>query len=290
LVCPTATVKLWKPDFRKKSGFLIMDKRTLRRALSNVPLGGLHYFEQTSSTNDMALAWAAAGAPDLALVYAEEQTAGRGRGSRSWFTPPNAALAFSLVLRPLPGEQQSIPLFSALGALAVSEVLAAQGLHPKIKWPNDVLLNRRKVCGVLAESIWTGDKVDSIVLGIGVNIKPESVPPADQLNFPATCLETEATLQDPQDINRAFDRLALLRQILQAIFKWRDLLETDIFINAWESHLAFCGEQVEIWREGQDVLLGQLDGLERDGSLRLCSPQGGVFTIQFGEVHLRPVV
>ena len=80
-----------------------MDERTLRKALSNIPLGGLRYFEQTGSTNDVALAWAAAGAPDLALVVAEEQTAGRGRGSHSWFTPPGAALAFSLVIRPLPG-------------------------------------------------------------------------------------------------------------------------------------------------------------------------------------------
>ena len=267
-----------------------MDEYTLRETLSDLPLSGVRFFNQIGSTNDMALAWAAADAPDLALVYAEEQTAGRGRGSHNWFTPARAALAFSLVLRPLPGEQQSIPLFSALGALAVSEVLAAQGLHPEIKWPNDVLLNRRKVCGVLAESIWTGDKVDSIVLGIGINIKPDSVPPADQLNFPATCLEAEAILQDPQNMSRAFDRLALLRQTLQAIFHWRSLLETDVFIHAWESLLAFCGEQVEIWREGQGVSLGQLDGLERDGSLRLYSPQGKVFTIQFGEVHLRPVV
>jgi BirA family biotin operon repressor/biotin-[acetyl-CoA-carboxylase] ligase len=267
-----------------------MDEHSLHETLSDLPLGGVRFFNRIGSTNDVALTWAAADAPDLALVYAEEQTAGRGRGSHSWFTPPNAALAFSLVVRPLPGEQKSIPLFSALGALAVSDVLAAQGLRSEIKWPNDVLLNRRKVCGVLAESIWTGDKVDSIVLGIGVNIKPESVPPLDQLNFPATCLEAEAALQDPQKPKRTFDRFALLRQIVQALLYWRGLLETDVFIHAWENHLAFCGEQVEVWMDGQEAMLGELEGLERDGSLRLCSPQGRVFTIQSGEVHLRPVV
>src|SRR5512136_580176 len=104
-----------------------MDERTLRKTLSNIPLGGLRYFEQTGSTNDMALAWAADGAPDLAMVYAEQQTAGRGRGSRRWFTPAGAALAFSLIIRPYPVEEQSIPLFSALGALAVCEALAAHG-------------------------------------------------------------------------------------------------------------------------------------------------------------------
>jgi len=265
-----------------------MDERTLRKALSNLPLGGLRYFRQTGSTNDVALAWAAAGSPDLALVVADEQTAGRGRGIHQWFSPPGAALAFSLVIRPIPAEQTLIPLFSALGALAVCEVLSALGLQPEIKWPNDVLLNRRKVCGILAESVWTGEKADSLILGLGLNIKPEAVPSPDQLNYPATCLEAELT---PSQLKvQVFEREALLRQILQAVLHWRDLVGTNVFMQSWETRLAFRREQVEIWTEGQAARKGQLDGLEQDGSLRLLSPQGQVFTVRFGEVHLRPVV
>lgn len=267
-----------------------MEEYTLRKTLSDLPLGGVRFFYRTSSTNDVALAWAAAGAPDQALVYADEQTAGRGRGSHSWFTPPGAALAFSLVFRPLPSERQSIPLFSALGALAVCEILDAQGLNPEIKWPNDVLLGHRKVCGILAESVWTGEHVDSLVLGIGINIKSGSVPPPEQLDFPATCLDTEVVHQKLLNITQTFDRLVLLRQILQAILQWRGRIGTDSLIRAWESHLAFRGEQVEVWEEGKAAKPGELEGLERDGSLRLRSPQGNVFTVQFGEVHLRPVV
>ncbi|MGB8214168.1 MAG: biotin--[acetyl-CoA-carboxylase] ligase [Anaerolineales bacterium] len=265
-----------------------MNEHTLRRALSDTPLGSLRYFEQTGSTNDVALAWAADGAPDWALVYAEEQTAGRGRGSRRWFTPPGAALAFSLVLRPLSGEQPSASRFSALGALAVCEALAAQGLQPEIKWPNDVLLNRRKVCGILVESVWTGERLDSIVLGIGVNIKPEAVPPPDQLNFPATCLETE--LSHPRHTIQTFERARLLQQILQAGQDWRGLVGSDTFLHAWGNRLAFRGEQVEIWADGLAARIGRVDGLEKDGSLRLLSPQGQAFTVLWGEVHLRPVV
>jgi BirA family biotin operon repressor/biotin-[acetyl-CoA-carboxylase] ligase len=267
-----------------------MDEYTLQETLSDLPLGGVRFFNRTGSTNDVALAWAAAGAPDLALVYAEEQTAGRGRGNRRWFTPPGAALAFSLVLRPLPSEEQCVALFSALGALAVCEVVAALGLSPQIKWPNDVLLNRRKVCGILAESVWTGEKVDSIVVGIGVNIKAEAIPPPEQLNFPATYLEAELTLQKPKDVISTSDRPALLRGILQAMIYWRGLMATDVFRHAWESRLAFRGEQVEVWSLGQAVGVGQVDGLEEDGSLRLRSLQGEIFKIPFGEIHLRPVV
>jgi BirA family biotin operon repressor/biotin-[acetyl-CoA-carboxylase] ligase len=259
-----------------------MDELTLRKTLSELPLGGLRYFEQTGSTNDDALAWAADGAPDLALVCAEQQTAGRGRGDRRWFTPPGAALAFSLVLRPSPGEGQSVPLFSGLGALAVCEALGMRGLHPEIKWPNDVLLNRRKVCGILAEAVWMGEKADCFVLGIGVNAKPEAVPPSDQLIFPATCVEAE--------MGKSVDRLTLLRDVLQSLLHWRGLMAKADFPAAWENHLAFRGEQVEIWTEAVPARTGTIEGLERDGSLRLRSLDGQIFTLQFGEVHLRPVL
>ncbi len=264
-----------------------MDERNLRKALSGIPLCGLRYFEQAGSTNDIALAWAAAGAPDLALVYAEEQTAGRGRGSRRWFTPAGAALAFSLVMRPMPGLEPSIPLFSALGALAMCEVLGKLGLQPQIKWPNDVLLNRHKVCGILAESVWLGEKVESIVLGVGFNIKPEFVPPPDQLNFPATCLEDE--LPPPRHPIQSRERAELLAQILQSVLAWRSLVSTGTFLQAVEGLLAFRGEMVEIWTDGQVINSGRLDGLEQDGSLRLLSSQGQAFSVRFGEVHLSPV-
>ena len=259
-----------------------MDERSLRKTLSGFPLGGLRTFEQAGSTNDAALAWASEGAADWSLVYAEEQTSGRGRGGRRWFTPPEAALAFSLVLRPLPGEEQSVPLFSGLGAVAVCEALEMRGLQPGIKWPNDVLLNRRKVCGILAETVWLGDKVDSIVLGIGVNVRPEAVPSSGRLNFPATSVEAE--------MGRSVDRLVLLKDILQALLRWRGLMLKARFRSAWENRLAFCGEQVEIRAEGVPSRTGLVEGLERDGSLRLRSRDGQAFTVQFGEVHLRPVL
>jgi BirA family transcriptional regulator, biotin operon repressor / biotin---[acetyl-CoA-carboxylase] ligase len=259
-----------------------MDERTLRQTLSKLPLDGLRYFDRTGSTNDMALAWANEGASDLALVYAEEQTSGRGRGGRHWFTPPGTALAFSIVLRPLPGEEGSVTLFSGLGALAVCDALERRGLHPEIKWPNDVLLNGCKVCGILTEAAWMGEKAASIVLGIGVNVKPGAVPPPEMINFPATSIETE--------IGKNLDRTELLSDILRAMLYWRSLLSNDVFSNAWEKHLAFRGQLVEIQTEGFPSRTGQVDGLEPDGSLRLHAQDGQIFTVQYGEVHLRPVL
>ena len=149
-----------------------MNARALRRILSDLPLGGVRYYPQISSTNDAALAWAAEGAADLALVIADEQTAGRGRVGRSWITPAGAALACSLVLRPAVEEGESIALYSALGALAVVSALEEKyGLNPEIKWPNDVLVRGRKLCGILAETVWLGSQAESVVLGIGLNVR-----------------------------------------------------------------------------------------------------------------------
>ena len=123
----------------------------LQSILTGLPLGGLRYFDSIGSTNDEALAWARAGAPDYSLVVADTQTAGRGRLQRRWVTNPGAALAFSLVLWPAPQERQCLPRFSPLGAVAVRQALAVVfGLPAEIKWPNDVLLGRCKVAGVLA--------------------------------------------------------------------------------------------------------------------------------------------
>jgi BirA family biotin operon repressor/biotin-[acetyl-CoA-carboxylase] ligase len=259
-----------------------MNEHELRKALADLPLGGLRYYERTGSTNDVALAWATEAAPDLTLVCADEQTAGRGRGRRRWFTPPGAALAFSLVLRPLPGEEDSLPRFSGLGALAVTDVLAGMDLDAEVKWPNDILLGRRKVCGILAEAVWIGNQPDAVVLGIGLNILPAAVPPEAYLSFPATSLEAELHL--------GVDRLDLLRRVLLALLAWRPRLTSEAFLYAWEERLAFRGEQVEVTVEGGQATRGTVEGLDRDGSLRLRSADGKVNSLQFGEVHLRPVV
>jgi len=259
-----------------------MDENEIRKALSDLPLRGLKFFAQTGSTNEDAKAWAGGGASDSSLVYAEEQTRGRGRRDRKWSTPPGCALAFSLVIRPREEEVPSLPLFSALGALSVCEALGAMGLHPEIKWPNDVLLGGRKFCGVLAEAIWLNQMVECVILGVGVNVTAGSVPSQKGLTYPATCLEEEA--------GRSTDRLSLLHEILVAYLYWRPMFASSFFLSAWEQRLAFRGQQVEIRVEGGKSRTGRLEGLNPDGSLRLRSGNGRKIAVQFGEVHLRPLV
>ena len=257
-------------------------ERELSTALRDIPLGGLRFFESTGSTNDQALVWAASGAPDLALVLADEQTSGRGRLGRNWFTPPGAALAFSLILRPNTQERQYPGRFAGLGALALTEALNERGVTAEIKWPNDVLIRRKKTAGILIETVWMGDEIDSLVLGMGVNIAPESVPPAEGLNFPATCVQAEGLPDLP--------RFELLKELLSQLLSLRRGLAEDEFMQRWQEQLAFRGENVQVWQDAsRPPLVAQLLGLETDGSLRVLTANGEPRSIHYGEVHLRPI-
>lgn len=278
-----------------------MDQRSLEDLLADLPLGSVRYFGQVGSTNDVAIRWASAGAADLSLVVADEQIAGRGRLNQRWFTPPGAGLAFSLVLRPenlpieitndaAPEKQHTvITRLTALGALAVCETLN-QALPPmlpaQIKWPNDVIATRRKLAGVLVETQWYGSQLESAIVGIGVNVTPQAVPPQDVLSFPATCVEDV--------IGSTIDRWALLAELLANFLHWKQRLTAEEFMHAWLGRLAFRGEWVivltdtEAAEETLPVREGQVTRLDPDGSLRLRLRSGEIVSIRVGEIRLRP--
>jgi BirA family transcriptional regulator, biotin operon repressor / biotin---[acetyl-CoA-carboxylase] ligase len=272
-------------------------------AVHNLAIGPIRYYEQIDSTNTEAVRWVETGCPDLALVVANEQTAGRGRAGRQWITPAGAALAFSLVLRPdrrqpelsWSNSPESLPRVTALGALAVSGALHSRhDLPAQIKWPNDVLYSGRKLCGVLAEAHWHGNELAAIILGIGINIKPASVPSSDELRFPATCVEwaLEESCQATKPVNRS----ELLQAVLVELLNWRSRVASPEFIRAWESRLAFRNQWVLVSETGNQAgtisnsdVEGQILGLEADGQLRLRNRSGQILTLRSGELRLRPL-
>jgi len=259
-----------------------MNENSLKKKLSKLDIGGLRYFDSIGSTNDEALTWAAEGAPDFALVVADTQTAGRGRLQRRWVTHAGAALALSLVLRPTPQESQCLTRFSPLGAVAVRQALAEKfGLSAEIKWPNDVLLGRRKTAGVLAETSWEGPGLPAVVLGIGVNIAPSAVPPPAGLNFPATCVESA--------LGGPVERWEVLRAILEGLLAWRAQMCWPAFLAEWQAHLAFRGEWVRIGASGGADLIGKVQDINHDGSLRLLDQNGNELSVSVGDVHLRTI-
>lgn len=256
-----------------------MFETEVRAALRDLPLGGLRVFQSIGSTNDEGLAWASEGAADGSLVVADEQTSGRGRSGRPWYTPPSAALALSFVLRASEEAGAQAGRLAGLGALALTEACAGLGLSSNIKWPNDILVRDRKVGGVLVESAWEGNVLGASIVGIGLNVLRASVPPPGEVLFPATCLEAE--------IGRPVDRMPVLRAVVSAFLRWREKLAGSEFLRTWESRLSFVGGSVVLTRDGQVPLTGTLAGLESDGGLRLRVGDQTV-VVRVGELHLRP--
>lgn len=266
-----------------------MDQHILERELAGLHLAEIRYFESLDSTNETAVEWALDGAEDYSLVIANQQEKGKGRVGRRWITIPGAALAFSLLIRPRPQERiqpaSVIPRFTGLGAVGVCQTLQTHyGLTAKIKWPNDILVNQRKICGVLAEAQWVGDRLTAVILGVGINIASNAVPRDFVLNFPATSLEAES--DGPQD------RMAVLRHILGEIKRWRLELMDEKFLRTWEASLAYLGEWVQLTtptaKGTADSILaeGTIIGLAHDGALRLLTQTGEEQTFRSGEFQI----
>jgi BirA family biotin operon repressor/biotin-[acetyl-CoA-carboxylase] ligase len=261
-----------------------MQQDEFEKAIAGLPLEKSAFFASVGSTNDVVAEWARGGARGLCIAAADEQTRGRGRGGRRWFTPAGSALAFSLLLDLAAGfDPATLGRVSGLGALAVCEALEdLYRLNPQIKWPNDVLLAGKKVCGVLPEAHWSGERLQALILGIGINVASNSAPPQETLNFPATCIENV--------LGKEVSAADLLRAVLQRLLARKDSLNTPPFLTAWQTRLAYIGEQVAIEGGDGQSLEAELVGLTGDGGLKLKLPNQEVRVFQAGEIQVRPVV
>ena len=262
-----------------ESEFLLNTEKDISHFLEPLQLGAWQYHPVVGSTSDIALDWAKAGAPDWGLVIADQQTKGRGRNERHWVTRQGTGLAFSLVLLAQPNERMMLTRFTALAALGLIRALSGLGLKAQIKWPNDVLLGGKKVAGVLVETEWWEDELEALVVGMGVNVKPQAVPPADILRYPATSVED--ALGDP------IDRWELLASILKVMIDLRPFLTHPDFVMLWNAHLAFRGEVVPILFPDDVLKEMEILGVTDNGRLALLDEWGEKVIIAAGEIRMQ---
>lgn len=261
-----------------------MDISLWKERLADLPLGDIHLYTEVDSTNLAAVEKIKAGAPPFSIVVADSQTEGKGRLGRTWVTRAGKALALSWILYPEPGRLQpeTLGMVSGLAPVALAEVLReVYGLKAEIKWPNDVLVDGKKAAGVLVDVRWNGCAVTDVVLGIGVNVASGSVPPPDELKFPATSLEEAA--------GEEISRLDLLIQTMESLLKWYSRLMEPSFIQTWDAMLAFKGQQVRLTTERGVQGEGKVVGISDDGSLMLISETGQKTEYHSGEIQLRLV-
>jgi len=256
-----------------------------RRGVFGAPL---FYFPTIGSTNDVASRLASGGAPEGTTVAAEAQTSGRGRLGRTWFSPQGAGLYVSLVIRPdvggraglggAPSAASGLPAVVTLAAgVALAEAIRdATGLQAEIKWPNDLVVERRKLAGILAEASAQGAELDYVILGFGVNIRPVTYPP--DVAPRATSIEGE--------LGRTIDRGLLFARALENLSAGREALRSgDIggVLGRWRRMSpSAAGARVE-WRAPGGTVRGRTAGLDSDGAL-LVERDGRLERVVAGEV------
>lgn len=225
------------------------------------------YFPRVASTNDLARSWLMDGAPEFAVVVADEQYSGRGRSRREWRTPPDAALALSIILSP-PAEQ--IARVNMIGAIGVYDLAAQVGCSDiGIKWPNDVQVQGRKISGILVENVWMREELCGVVLGIGVNVRVDF----SQTDLRGKAISLEAV------VGRRLERAELIRMLLERIEHWYRRIDSDDVHDTWRRRLNMLGKPVVA--EG---ICGRALDVTPDGALLIKDNQGDLREIFAGDV------
>jgi BirA family biotin operon repressor/biotin-[acetyl-CoA-carboxylase] ligase len=234
------------------------------------------------STNDRAAALGRAGAPEGQIVLADAQTGGRGRLGRSWHSPPGQSLYLSLLLRPT-FTPATLPPLTLLAGVAVAEALAALGLAPVLKWPNDVLLAERgglrKVAGILTEMATERERIRHVVVGIGLNVNTPDFPP--ELAERATSLLLAT--------GRPHDRAGVAASLLNALEPAYDELMSEGGATCLARFRARAGlpRPCRVERDGR-VLTGTAVDVDTDGALLLRDGDGVLHRVVSGEIAALP--
>ncbi len=242
----------------------------------------LVFLEQVDSTNTRAKQLAEAGAPDGTLIVADAQSAAKGRRGRSWLAPSGTGLWFSLLLRPQI-EPEHAAMMTLVAAMAVEKgIRDTTGIEGKIKWPNDVVVDGKKVCGILTEMSADMDSVNHVVVGIGINVNIREFP--EELQDKATSL----LLVSGQAVKRA----SLLNAVLLA---WEEYYEKylrtenlSLLAEEYNGKLAGLHGMVQVLAP-KGAYTGISHGINRQGELLVEREDGTVTEVMSGEVSVRGI-
>jgi len=234
-------------------------------------------FDSLESTNTEAANQAKRGGGEGLCILAANQTAGRGRHGRSWISQTGAGLYLSIVLRPKI-ETRFLPLITLMSAVAVYETLSEFDLSPDIKWANDVHVNGKKICGILAETCETNVGL-AVIIGIGINLKTSNFPP--QLTETATSIEAET--------GKTPDAEKLLQTVTRFFAFFYNMLNSadgaEQISRQWSRRSSYdYGKQVSVAMENETIF-GTTRGIEADGALRIETAEGEIKIVRAGDVE-----
>ena len=253
-----------------------LSSASITRGLSTGFIGqSVFYYPRLPSTMDTARLEARRSAPEGTVIIAGEQTEGRGRQQRAWFSP-SGNIAMSIVLYP---EIASLPYLVMIASLAVTHSIESiTGLHTQIKWPNDILIEGKKVGGILIENEVKGNRVVYSLVGVGINVELRA---ADIAGIPT------ATTSIKAELDRRIMRTSLIKSLLTEFERLYLLLPAGKPVyRAWRDRLWTLGKAVEV-TSGDDILDGVAESVDEDGALMLRCTDGTLMKCVAGDVSLR---
>jgi len=240
----------------------------------------LYYYPEIGSTNDEAYRLGLEGAPEGTVVIADMQTKGKGRLQRVWHSPAGINLYTSIILRPQI-KTAAAPQISLVAGVAVTELLGqfCPG-RVELKWPNDVLINGKKICGILAQMKTEADQIDFVVVGIGMNVNIR------QDQFPADITDIATSLW--AETGREISREDLIISLYEIFAKWYKKLLQDGFASIkerWLHYAAMIGRNVQI-SYFNETLTGKALGIDDSGALILFDSHGKTINITAGDATI----
>lgn len=257
------------------------NQEILKKSLAGKLFGyNLYYYTETGSTNDEAYSLGIGGAPEWTVVIADNQKKGKGRMQRTWYSPPGSNIYTSVILRPRiqSSKASQIPI---VAGLAVAKTLKNYCPHKiSIKWPNDVLIDGRKVCGILTQIKLSGKGVDFIVLGIGINVNIG----CDQ--FPTDIQEIATSLS--VEIRRKISRLELINSLYENLAKcYKQLVQKGFgrIKEEWQMLSPMIGQTVQVAFKNETVE-GKAAGIDDDGSLILLADGNKKIKVSAGDATI----
>jgi BirA family biotin operon repressor/biotin-[acetyl-CoA-carboxylase] ligase len=255
----------------------------IRRHLSAETVGRrIFLYGGVPSTNLVLRGLAARGAAEGTVVLAEEQEHGRGRHGRSWFSPPGLNLYVSVLFRP-DLDLREVPRFSLIASLALTETIWGEALPAAIKWPNDVLVDGRKVAGTLVETVDLTGARPHVILGVGVNMNVD-----DEALRRALRDEAREATSLREAAGREIDRNLFTASFLNHLERWCEVArgeEWDKVLAAWRERDGLRGHRVEIRGPGP-VWQGCAEGIDADGYLQILTDDGVRRRVISGEIRL----
>ncbi|KIL48038.1 biotin--[acetyl-CoA-carboxylase] ligase [Jeotgalibacillus campisalis] len=278
-------------DSKRKKGYKLMQlsqqdnitETDILLGLQTTSLGrSIHHYDAVESTQKIAHKLAQEHAPEGTLVIAEEQTAGRGRMARSWHSPKGSGIWMSLLLRPeLP--PQKAPQFTLLTAVALVQAIEdICDVQVEIKWPNDLLINNRKVTGILTELQADSEQIHSLIIGIGMNVNQK------QEDFPKELVDiaTSLAIEKGSEVSRA----AIVQRTMYHLEKYYHLYMEKGFAPIkllWESYAISIGRHITA-RTFNGSISGIASGITEEGVLLLEDDQGAVHSIYSADIEINP--